>query len=320
MELDLKKLDANNKKSIDVDFEALDSVIENASYPSEVRTKNDAFLTLPSRKVPKKTIQVDPKKTRLWQGNPRNFALAISIDDLLPKIKKSKGNLQPVLARKLAVADENGCTIEVIFGCRRRLSCIEANTLLTADLVDIDDDEAKYLAIEENEGRLDNDFIADCRYLHSEYERLKVVNNGKLSVEDFAKMNDQARQTMSEKLHIAALPDTLFNSVVDAYSWTLRNSTKVKSAFKKFETKEDKEILLTELKSKRFQKVDSLLKFFDELNGVEKVVDESEYKLGDSVVSVKKDSKNIKINIPLKNSSKVFHEIEAILSKYSIDS
>ena len=320
MDLNLDKLSTTRIPKNEVDFEAIDSVIDNANYPSEIGQKSEAFLTLPNRKVKKHTIQIDPKKTRLWSGNPRNFALIVTIDDLLPKIRKSKGNLQPVLARKLAVPDENACTHEVIFGCRRRLSCIEANVLLTADLVDINDDEAKFLAGEENEGRLDNDFIAECRYLKSEYDRLKIANNGRLSVEEFASMNEQSRQTMSEKLHIAGLPDVLLGSVEDAYSWTLRNATKVKSAYNKFQSDQDKEILFTKLECQRFPKVDSLLKFFDELNGVKKTVDELKYQLGGSTVSVKKDSKNIKINIPVKAGEAVYKEIQAILSKHSAES
>lgn len=315
MELDLSKLASSRKK--DIDFEALDNVIDNSNYPSELKVEGEAFLSLPTRKVKKHTVQVDPNKTRLWKGNPRNFALVINIDDLLPRIRKSKGNLQPVLARKLAVPDENGCSIEVIFGCRRRLCTIEANTLLTVDMVDINDEEAKQLVIEENGGRKDNDFIADCRYLKSEYERLKTINGGRLSVEDFASMHEQARQTMSEKLHIAALPDELLVSVEDTYSWTLRNAVKVKSCFNSVGGDDEKEELFSKLKTKRFPKVDSLLKFFADLSGANKKTLSSTYDLNGTKVQIKKDSKNIKIQIPTNCDQSVVNEIEAVLKKYA---
>lgn len=212
-----------------LDLDALEKASLDAKYPSEREAKlpQENFLSLPTRKVAKNTIRIDAEQTTLWPGNPRNFAVGIDISDLVPLIKKAKGNIQPVFGRKLD-RPRNGVEIEIIAGCRRRLSCIETGEPLTVDLIDISDDEARYLAELENQGRKDPDLITTCRYLKYLFDQ-KKMDNPDFTIEQFAIEEGTTRQTMTEKLRLADLPLWLLRTVKDSDSWTFRKGVKVKS-------------------------------------------------------------------------------------------
>ena len=286
---------------MDLNIDLLEKAALGAKYPSEVEdntTESDSFLTLPSRQVKKTTIKVDPTKTRLWSGNPRNFALVIDISDLIPLIKKGKGNLTPVYARKLSVPDENNIEIEVIAGCRRRLSCIEAGELLTVDLIDVDDNEAKYLADNENNGRTEPDFLTDCRYLKFVYDNMKREDES-LTVAIFAEMQDKkvSRQTMNEKLKLAELPDWIQTPVQDSYTWGLRKGIKVKSILA--DPALNIEGLKNKLSRELFPTADKLIAFINEFMGTTTLSEEKNFLIGKDKVSLIKNTKgHTKISIP----------------------
>lgn len=212
-----------------LDLDALEKASLDAKYPSEKDTKTaqENFLSLPTRKVTKTTIRIDAENTALWPGNPRNFAVGIDISDLVPLIKKAKGNIQPVFGRKLD-RPKNGVDIEIIAGCRRRLSCLETGQLLTVDLIDINDEEARYLAELENQGRKDPDLITTCRYLKYLFDQ-KKMEKPDFTIEQFANEEGTTRQTMTEKLRLADLPLWLLRTVKDSDSWTFRKGVKIKS-------------------------------------------------------------------------------------------
>lgn len=212
-----------------LDLDALEKASLDAKYPSETASAvhQENFLSLPTRKVAKNTIRIEAESTTLWPGNPRNFAVGIDISDLVPLIKKAKGNIQPVFGRKLD-RPKNGAEIEIIAGCRRRLSCIETGELLTVDLIDINDEEARYLAELENQGRKDPDLITTCRYLKYLFDQ-KKLDNPDFTIEQFANEEGTTRQTMTEKLRLADLPLWLLRTVKDSDSWTFRKGVKIKS-------------------------------------------------------------------------------------------
>jgi len=305
---------------MDLNIDLLEKAALGAKYPSEVEEKpadSESFLTLASRQVKKTTVQVDPAKTRLWAGNPRNFALVVDISDLVPLIKKGKGNLTPVYARKLSVPDENGIEIEVIAGCRRRLSCIEAGELLTVDLVDVDDTEAKYLADNENNGRTDPDFLTDCRYLKFVYDNMKREDES-LTVSIFAEMQDKkvSRQTMNEKLKLAELPEWIQTPVQDTYSWGLRKGIKVKSILG--DTALDVEALKNKLATMQFATADKLIAFISEFIGTITQGEDKHFMVGKHKISLAQNAKgHTKISIPAGVPASLVTELEQVIKAYT---
>ncbi|WDE02708.1 ParB N-terminal domain-containing protein [Thalassomonas actiniarum] len=304
---------------MDLNIDLLEKAALGAKYPSEVEektTETESFLTLASRQVKKTTIQVDPAKTRLWSGNPRNFALVVDISDLVPLIKKGKGNLTPVYARKLSVPDENGIEIEVIAGCRRRLSCIEAGELLTVDLVDVDDSEAKYLADNENNGRTEPDFLTDCRYLKFVYDNMKREDDS-LTVTIFAEMQDKkvSRQTMNEKLKLAELPEWIQTPVQDTYTWGLRKGIKVKSILG--DAALDTEALKAKLANKQFASADKLIAYITEFMGAVSQTEDKNFMVGKHKISLVQNAKgHTKISIPAGVPGDLLNEIEQVIKGY----
>lgn len=236
-----------------LDLDALEKASLDAKYPSETAPVHENFLSLPTRKVTKTTIRINADETCLWPGNPRNFAVGVDISDLVPLIKKAKGNIQPVFGRRLD-RPKDGVEVEIIAGCRRRLSCKETGELLTVDLIDINDEEARYLAELENQGRKDPDLITTCRYLKYLFDQ-KKQHSPDFTIEQFAVEEGTTRQTMTEKLRLADLPIWLLRSVKDSDSWTFRKGVKIKSLLSRHS--DDIEGLT---KDKVFANADSLVK------------------------------------------------------------
>ena len=297
----------------------LEEIAIGAKYPSEIQTKteNSSFISLPMRKVKTRTISVNPLKTRLWKGNPRNFSLVVDISDLVPLIKKGKGNATPVWARELVVADTDGIEIEIIAGCRRRLSCIEASLPITINLVDVNDEEAQYLAEMENNGRKDTDFFTDCRYLKFNFDKAKLDKKN-LSVSDFAAMQSKSisRQTMNEKLKLAEIPDWVQTPVKDSYTWGLRKGIKLKSLLGRVDL--DLNALKEAISNKCFPSADKLLGFLEDFLGTSKVEGKIKYAIGDHTIIISKTIKgHTKINIPKEIDSEIHDEIESFIKKFA---
>lgn len=291
-------------------------VKQNSSLSKQVSNNDEyAYITVDGVKIPKKTISINPNKSKLWKGNPRNFSIIVDYSDLLPLIKKTKGNTQPVFARKLNVPDADGNQIEVIAGSRRRECCIELSLPLTVDLIDVNDEQAKIIADTENDGRKDTDLFTNCRYLKYTYEHL-LKANPKLNIHDFAQMQAKpvSRQIMNDRLKLAEIPLWIQKLVVDVDAWTLRKGNKLKSQLKQLENSIHE--IKMRLEDKTFNKPEKLIEFLSTFTAETKLV-VKEYKTGNGIIKVTPmKSGSTKITIP-QYSTELNDQIQALIETYS---
>lgn len=320
----LNALQAKPNTRTNKDLDELEDIALQAKYPSEANTetplantnKNDAYIKIKGREVHYTTITIDPTKTKLYEGNPRNFAVGVDISDLAPLIKESKGNTVPVWARKLSKPDENGIDIEIIAGLRRRLSCIEVGENLTIDLIDdINEEEALHLAEIENSGRKNTDFFAECRYLKYLFDKLKALEPA-TTVESFADKKKIARQTMSEKLKLGILiEDWLLIPVQDHNSWSFRKGIRLKTLFNKLLKENRLSELKKELEGKAFTTADKLLYFVEVFTKLSQSVYKEDFALKGGVATIKDTGKghlsiSLDKNVPLEIKEKIIKMVK----------
>lgn len=295
------------------DLVALEEAATNSKYPSEI--KPEGFVKA-NADTKGSILHIDPSKTRLWQGNPRNFSFHSDLSELITLIKQSKGNVTPVIARRLPVKDANGVDIEIIAGSRRRAACIEACEKLKISLVDVDNDQAKVIAEAENKGRKDTDLFSDSRYLKHIYDEMKKVDP-QLTIEAFASLQTpkQTRQTMNDRLKLAEVPLWLQKPVKNPDDWSFRQALRLKKLLNNKELNLAE--LQTSLKDKSFLKPDGLLAYILDFSGVVKEGSDIEIKINDKTVLISEQkSGQTKIVLP-KNSKKLRDEIEQLIRKFT---
>ncbi len=286
-----------------IDIEMLEKAGLNAQYPSEMSAKN-GFIVVLGRQVDKLTIQTDPLKTKLWHGNPRNFSTNVVVDDLLPQIKAAGTNTVPVYGRY--ANDAKGQYVEVIAGSRRRLAAEQLSLPLTVDIVDINDDEAYFLAEMENNGRKDLDFIGSYRYLKSRFDTLK--HSVGINVGKFAEKHHMQRQHMSEIINIAELPDALLDCVNDPYTWTHRKLKSLKQIFGQAKKQNNETQFLDLCQTQTFETASALMIALSKITpGSTKSVTTNFVVVDGIEIKIKQNSTGGRsINIPAKLSEEKF--------------
>jgi ParB/RepB/Spo0J family partition protein len=314
MQLDPTLLQSNvkpkNKEFGEDELLALEEAALKSKYPSEINNPKPA---VESGDV---TISINPSETRLWKGNPRNFSFHSDLSLLVSLIKQTKGNVTPVVGRRLPVKDVNGIEIEIIAGSRRRSSCIEACEELKVTLVDVDDEQAKLIAEAENKGRKDTDLFTDCRYIKSIYDEMKVADP-QLTVETFANLQvpKQTRQTMNDRLKLAVVPLWIQKPVQDPDAWSFRKGLRLKSVLN--DKSLDLEALEASLANQTFAKPDNLLTYIADFIGIVKANNDIEITVNDQVVSISEQKSGMtKIVLP-KGAGKLREEIEKLIRNFS---
>ncbi|MCU4674170.1 ParB/RepB/Spo0J family partition protein [Catenovulum sp. 2E275] len=175
-----------------------------------------SFYMLPSGKRTKcKLILIDEpaSQTQVWHGNPR-FNEDPPVEDIIESIESNGTNAEPVKVK----LNHSGI-YEVITGSRRRKATIAAKKPLTALLLEeISDDDAKMLAVIENEGRLDpNPFTIAASYL-----ALLAGDNPVFdSVTTLAKRLGKSRTWASQVLSINDLPEIIETSLSENEKYKL---------------------------------------------------------------------------------------------------
>ncbi|GEM_PF-3404064 len=174
-----------------------------------------SFYMLPSgKRTSCKLILIDEPatQTKVWHGNPR-FNEDPPVEDIIESIESNGTNAEPV---KVKLTDGK---YEVITGSRRRKATISAKKPLTALLLeDINDDDAKMLAVIENEGRLDpNPFTIAASYL----ALLSGDNPVFDSVTTLAKRLGKSRTWASQVLSINDLPEIIETSLSENEKYKL---------------------------------------------------------------------------------------------------
>lgn len=225
MKEDLSMLSGMGKKpkdknvAVDLDMETFDPTEilpkkaniapVNKPVTTTATTQNGSFYMLPSGKRTKcQLILIDEpaSQTKVWYGNPR-YQEDPPVEDILESIESNGTNAEPVKVKL------NNGIYEVITGSRRRKATISAKKPLTALLLeDISDDDAKMLAVIENEGRLDpNPFTIAASYL----ALLSGENPVFDSVTTLAKRLGKSRTWASQVLSINDLPELIETSLTE---------------------------------------------------------------------------------------------------------
>lgn len=235
-----------NKLKTAIDLAILENAGKSATYPSEdkkhaARTPQN-FTMIKGRKCYFDTVVITnpAHDTYEWDNNPRKFALRVDTSDLEPEIKAAGTNAVPVVLR----LDATG-KYQVIYGTRRRKACINTGASLTGLVYkDLSDDEAEYLANEENSDRKELDFFACCRYLRSYYQQLKKEH--KIGSQEFVdnyapnllrqmqrhfRTTTMTRQNMSSIWSIADLPDVVMSAISQMDEWGMRRATKIRQIY-----------------------------------------------------------------------------------------
>jgi ParB/RepB/Spo0J family partition protein len=299
---------------MEIDIDLLEKAGMNAQYPSEMQSvtqPDSGFIVVLGRKVDKTSLQVEPIKTQLWSGNPRNFSSNVDVEDLLPQIKAAGTNTVPVYARY--IQREGETIIEVIAGSRRRMATEKLSLPLTVDIIDINDDEAYFLAEMENNGRKDLDFIGSYRYLKFRFEALKAsvgINVGK-----FAEKHALTRQHMSEIINIAELPDEILNSVQNPYSWTHRKLKALKQHFGQAKKQGIEQAFVDCCQSLHFESATALMTALAEIDPKQKpTVTEATVMVEGVDIKIKRNNSGSRnINVPAKLSEDKFRQIEQFI-------
>jgi ParB family chromosome partitioning protein len=153
-------------------------------------------------------LLLDPARVRIWPGNARHQASLTeeSCRDLIDSILAEGGQKVPVVVRRLNEDPEHD--YELIAGTRRHwtISWLRANsypdTLLLAQVHNLDDESAFRLADLENRARRDvSDFERARNYRHA----LKTFYNDRQN--RMAERLNLSRGWLSKMLTVAALPD-----------------------------------------------------------------------------------------------------------------
>lgn len=205
----------------DLNLGVLKSSTDRARYPSEETSAGESIEKLvPGGRLSGRRLSItNADRTVLWDGNPRNLDRDKDISDLLPLIRNSGGNTQPVDGRQLPDG-----TIEIVAGSRRRACCIEAKLPLIVDVYEhMTDDLAHYVADLENRGRKDIGLIAECEYLSRRLEEVKKKVTG-ITLSEFAERYGMSRRSMARRLAVADLPDYLLATCHAIDGWSLRQA------------------------------------------------------------------------------------------------
>lgn len=153
-------------------------------------------------------LLLDPARVRIWPGNARHQASLTEDNcrDLIDSILAEGGQKVPVIVRRLS--DDPEHDYELIAGTRRHwtISWLRANnypdTLLLAQVHNLDDESAFRLADLENRARRDvSDFERARNYRHA----LKTFYNDRQN--RMAERLNLSRGWLSKMLTVAALPD-----------------------------------------------------------------------------------------------------------------
>lgn len=195
---------------------------------------NGNFLTLLGRKITiEATTKVDPSSTLVWEGNPRNFEVHdLDTSDLWPLIETTQGNTIPVYGRYVTI--DGLSKLQIIAGSRRRSCCIKGNFLLLVQIVDCSDEEAQQLAEQENKGRKNTSFIADCRMYLAQFNTLKekaAEKNARYTQQMYASLLGINLTTLQDYLAFAKFPDWLILAVKQQDSWSYRSCNLIRKAY-----------------------------------------------------------------------------------------
>lgn len=153
-------------------------------------------------------LLLDPARVRIWSGNARHQASLTEENcrDLIDSILAEGGQKVPVVVRRLT--DDPAHDYELIAGTRRHwsISWLRANnypdTLLLAQVHNLDDESAFRLADLENRARRDvSDFERARNYRHA----LKTFYNDRQN--RMAERLNLSKGWLSKMLTVAALPD-----------------------------------------------------------------------------------------------------------------
>jgi len=315
MEIDINVLSAVKQKKdkfSESELLAMEQASNQSRYPSEIKDVDSYSINKEAGTI----ISINPNKTKLWTGNPRNFSFHTDLTEITALIKQTKGNVTPVVARKLPVKDSDGVDIEIIAGSRRRAACIEACENLTVSLVIADDKKAKLIAEAENKGRKDTDLFTDCRYLKYVFDNLKIADNN-LTIAMFAEIQIPVitRQTMNEKLKLADTPLWLQKTVTSPDLWTFRKAVRLKKLLSN-ESLDLKKLKLS-LKNQLFDKPDGLLLYLIEFIGIVSEAKNISIPLNNKEASIcEQKSGDTKIVIP-KGSPDLIDKIELLIREFS---
>lgn len=267
------------------------------------------------REVKTKRIRTEATNTKLWEGNPRNFANK-KIDNLLPLIQSTNGNTIPVFARY-----NNAGDIEIIAGSRRRECCIELNKLLSIDIIECSDQEADAIAFMENEGRLDVDAFSNGQFLLARFNMRKRVEPT-LTIEQFANSFSITRETMNRYLSIGKLPHIFKDVVTQQESFKRNTCEKLVSAYRAASKELGEHIVVEKVeRAKSFKNAILLIHFIKKLINSEDSIEiekPRKWSVGEGNINykIKKNGSRI-IELDKDISNDLILKIETLLEKPS---
>lgn len=267
------------------------------------------------REVDTQRTRVSPHETKLWEGNPRNFAKK-SVSNLVPLIQATNGNTVPVFARYNKEGD-----IEIIAGSRRRQACNELNKLLTVDIIECNDQEADAIAFMENEGRLDVDAFSNGQFLESRY-KMRKSDDPSLTIEQYANSFGVERETMNKYLSIGRLPNALKESVLEHATFSRRSCEKLVSAYKNAAKQIGEDDVLVKVnRSGSFKDCSTLIHFIKKLvnNEPEIVVEPAKkWTVGDAKISFKMKKNGARvIELDSNIDNELLKKLEQLIEKPS---
>lgn len=267
---------------------------------------------------------------KVFSDNPR-ASEDPDVTSLVESVKSTKGNVTPVICSLINV--ESGFTdfanVMLIAGTRRHKACRIAGADLLADIIleHVSDETCSDIAFIENTERDNPDCWAMSKFYASRFS-LSSKN-----VEEFARHFQVARQTMSEYLNLAKIPNWIvgisprYKKESDriVHAWSMRQAISLKSALSHCDEHDKFAALKDSIGHLRYNDPDELIKAIVALSNVEPKNSSSLKKpliyghnsVGEISHGKRKNTLAIKLNENAPNELLV--EIKALLKKFGLE-
>jgi len=170
-------------------------------------------------------ITIQPEECKRWEFADRS---AFEFGDIhrLGLDIKNNGQVEPVIVRELK---NDKYKYEIIAGSRRLKACLEMNLPLKAIVKNVEDSEAFFLQLRENEKQPISDY---SRGLHFK----ALVDNKKSTVASIANMIQCSKDKVYDLISFANVPTQIWDSVTNMSKVSCRSASTINALAKKGES------------------------------------------------------------------------------------
>jgi ParB family transcriptional regulator, chromosome partitioning protein len=174
-------------------------------------------------------IQIDPRDCTRWLYADRsNFEFGNT--DALAQDIKQNGQINPIFVRK--IHDNPKFKYEVIAGSRRLRACLNANLMIDAIIIDVNDDKAALIQLKENDKLPLSEFSKSIAFA-------KLKKDKKLTQEQLAQIAGYSRKKIFSLLSFAKVDQKIWDAVGNMSKVSAKSSETILYISKKSQEHKD---------------------------------------------------------------------------------